>query len=311
MPTPGQLGKFNFTSLTDPENLYLSQLSDRVNHILGYGNAPFTPAKGIDVQGQPIKNVGSPIGANDAVSLAAAETRYSAPALKPQLDAGGSSTMVGYRQLGSKSQREPVSSWLNDLMSTPPNSNTIFPTITPSGAQYQVSIPASVFVFADGSQLYVQGRTDLLSKPSQYAISSLSVAAGVVTCDVAATGLVAGEVVTCAPGLNYSYSGTFQLTSSASGGTILQWQSGSAAGTDTSGYIQVQGVYYYYLRKRTRTLLIGGPFSADTLTNRLSVSADGNQIVAVVTITNAGAQISQTGGGGTPLTTNPAAGGIF
>jgi len=311
MPTPPQLGKFNFTSLKPEENIQLGLIVDRINHTLGYSDQPFTPAQGIDLQGKTIANVGAPVGKSDAVSLAVAELRYSAPALKPQLDAGGSSTMVGYRQLGSKSQRENNSSWLNDLMSTPPNSNTIFPTISASGAQYQVSIPASTFVFADGSQLYVQGRTDLLSKPSQYAISSLSVAAGVVTCDVAATGLVAGEVVTCVPGSNLSYAGTFQLTSSASGGTVLQWQSGAAAGTDTTGDIQVQGVFYYTLPKRSRTLHLAGAFSADNLTNRLSVSSDGTQIVAVVTITNSGAQISQSGGGGTPLTTNPAAGGIF
>jgi hypothetical protein len=281
-----------------------------VNTHSGY-KGPQTLASNLDLGGNKITNVAPPTEDNDVLTSGAAKAAYSASALKPQLQANSGNALDTYRILNSPTQRENVSSWLNNLMSTPPSASTVFPTITNSGGGVSVSIPASSFTFADGSTINLQGRTDLLSVPAQYLISALSVSAGIVTCDCAASGLVAGEVATIVPGANTTFAGTFQLISSTSGGAVLQMQNPSASGTDTSGYVQINGIYYYSVKKMSQQMILNGPYSIDNASNRLQVCADGSQIVAVVTITNSGAQIASCGGGGTPLTGPPASGSFF
>lgn len=309
MPKPNQLPKLNFQ--VDPVfQQWLNQATDTINVLAGY-NGPIQLSDHIDMGGKRVMNVGAPASPSDAIASGVAEGKYSAPVLRPQLESGGKFSFRGYRQINNATQREETSSFLTNLMSTPPSASTVFPTIVNSGSQVQVSIPASVFTFSDGSTVRIQGRVDLLSRPSQYAISSLSVAGGIVTCDCAPSGLIAGEVATIVPGSNQSFAGTFQLTSSTGGGTVLQMQNPNATGTDSSGFVQENGVWYYAIQKKTQSLILSGPYSADTLQNRLQVSYDGSQIVAVVTVTNSGAQIASSGGGGTPLTGPPASGGFF
>lgn len=310
MPQPTKIGKITFSTLSLPEQIAMSQIIDAVNTHSGY-MGPQKLASGLDLDGNKISNVGAAEGPADVLTSGQAETKYSAAALRPQLESGGKHPFVGYRQINNGTQREQQSSWLNDLMSTPPAASTVFPTITNTGLGVQVSIPESTFTFADGSTVSLQGRVDLLSLPAQYAISSLAVSAGVVTCDCSPSGLVAGEVATIVPGTNATFAGTFQLISSTGGGSVLQMQNSSASGTDASGDVQTGHIYYYSIKKRAKNLVLNGPFSVDNASNRLEVCADGSQIVAVVTVTNSGGQLASSGGGGTPLTGPPASGSFF
>lgn len=310
MPVPQKLGKIHFTSLQPDENIFLSQMIDAVNTLGGH-SGEVTLSNHLNLNGNKITNVGPAETATDVLTSGQAETKYSAAALKPQLQAGGKSSLNTYRMLNASTQREQQSSWLNDLMSTPPSASTVFPTISNSGGGVSVSIPASVFTYADGSTVNIQGRVDLLSLPAQYAISSLTVSGGIVTCNCAASGLIAGEVAIIVPGTNATFAGTFQLTSSTGGGSVLQMQNPAASGTDTSGFVQIGNVYYYSIRKKANSLTLNGPYSADTAQNRLQVNYDGAAIVAVVVVTNSGAQISNSGGGGSPITGSPSAGSFF
>lgn len=310
MPAPDQLGKIQFSSLSLPEQIQMSNIQDRINHLLGY-QGPIQLVNHLDLSGKRIMNVGAAESETDALVSGQAETRYSAAALKPKLQANSNTPLDTYRMLNNGTQRENRSSWLNNLMSTPPSASTVFPTITTVGSSVQVSIPPSVFTFADGATVNLQGRVDLLALPAQYAITGLTVTNGIVTCHCGATGLVSGELATIIPGSNATYAGTFQVVFSSGGGSTLQVQNQAASGSDSSGFVQVGSVWYYSLKIKSRVILLTGPFSTDTSQNRLGLCADGSQIVAVVTVTATGAQISNTGGGGTPLTGAPASGSFF
>jgi hypothetical protein len=310
MPQPNKLSKPQFPEMDSTFQQHYQQLIDTVNTLAGY-NGEIVLSDHLNMGGKNVKNVGEPVDPTDVISSIVANGKYSASVLGPQLEAGASQPLKSYRQINNPSQREQATSWLNDLMSAPPSANNLFPTITNVSGGVSVSLPSGIFQFADKSTVRLQGRTDLLSLPAQYAISSLSVSGGVVTCNVAATGLVAGQIVTCVPGTNSSFAGTFILTSSASGGAVLQWQDPSASGTDSSGNIQVNGVYYYAVKKRRNFVSLFGPFSADTLQNRLQVNYDGFAIVAIVVLTASGGQVAQSGGGGSPIVGSPTAGSFF
>lgn len=311
MPTPNQLGKPTFTTTEDPgfwQHYY--QLVDTVNTLAGH-NGEIGLSNHINMGGKRIKGVGAPIDPTDALQTAVAASRFSPDAVIQKIKPGGSSPMVGYRQIGSGSQREPSSSYLNDLMSSVPNANEIFPTITNLGGSVLVSLPSSLFTFADGSTVLLQARTDTLSLPAQYAISSISCVGNLVTVVTStASGLVAGEVATI-EGVTPSQFNLTAVLTSATPPFTLTYQASLGTVTGSGGDVQRNGVYYYAVRKRSTGIFLLGPFSGDTAQNRIQANFDGFQIVAVVVITASGGQVAQSGGGGSPIVGSPAAGSFF
>lgn len=288
---------------------WLSQLADTVNTHSGY-NGVIATANHLSLSGYRLMDVGAPEEATDAISSGVAEENYSVSALAPQLEAGASTGLKSMRRVNDKNQREQSSSWLNDLMSSVPSANQIFPVISNVGGSVQVVIPSSLYIFADGSSILLISRTDTLSRPAQYAISSISCTGNVVTVVTAiATGLAAGQAATITGVTPPSFNGTFGLTSVA--GTTLTYQLDLGSTTGSGGYVQTNSVYYYCVAKRDPTVHLLGPYPSDTAQNRLNANGDGFKIVAVVTVTNAGGQVSQSGGGGSPLTGSPAGGAFF
>jgi hypothetical protein len=166
-------------------------------------------------------------------------------------------------------------------------------------------------MFADGSFVNIIGRTDILSTPAQFAISSISCTGDVVSVVAAPTGLIAGNVATITGVTPSSFNGTFVITSSTGGGANLTYQLDLGSTSGSGGFVQVNGVWYYAIQKRLNALKLLGPFSGDTAQNRLQASNDGFQIVAVVVITSSGGQISLSGGGGSPIVGAPTAGAFF
>ena len=157
----------------------------------------------------------------------------------------------------------------------------------------------------------LNGRTDVLSLPAQFAISAITSSGNVVTITTAtASGLVAGQVVTINGVAPPEFNLTAVLTSSTPPFT-LTFQASLGTLTGLGGFVQVNGVYYYAVRKRSTKIILLGPFTGDTAQNRLQANFDGFQIVAVVVITNDGGQVSQSGGGGSPVVGSPAAGAFF
>lgn len=310
MPQPNPLPKLNFEGVDPVLQQWLNQLTDNVNTIAGF-NGPIILSDHLDLNGKRIKNLAPPIESTDAISHLVAQKSYSASVLQPQFESGGSQPFKTYRAINNQSQREQVSSWMNDLMSSPPNANNLFPTLTNSGGSVSVSIPAGLFTWADGSFVNTQARTDLLSKPAQFAIVTIACVGNVVTVTCAATGLIAGQIVTITGVSPSSFNGTFVLTSSTGGGSTLTYQLDLGTVSGAGGDVQLNGVYYYSLKKRLTALSLHGPFSGDTLQNRIQACFDGSQIVAVATITNSGGQIALSGGGGSAIVGSPTAGSFF
>lgn len=312
MPKPNQVQKVTtFTGFDDPVfQQHYSLLIDTVNTLAGY-NGPIQLSDHLDLNGNRLQNLGTPVNETDALPSGHANDLYAPSVVRTSLESSGANPLKSYRQMNNRSQREQVSSFLNDLMSTPPNANDLLPTITNGTGTVTVSIPPGHFTWADGSFVNTIGRTDILSVPSQYAISSISCSGNVVTVNCAASGLIAGQVGTIAEVTPSVFNGTFTMTSSTSGGAVLTYQEDLGTASGTGGFVQVNGVYYYKLQKRLQALTLVGPFSGDTLQNRIQACFDGGQIVVVVVVTNSGGQISLSGGGGSPIVGSPTAGSFF
>jgi len=290
---------------------HYSQLTDAVNTLLGF-NGAIPLQNHIDLKGNLVRGLGQPQAPTDAVSSGVANNKYSAAALKAQIEAGGPSSLNSYRILNSQSQREGTSSWLNDLMSSVPSANGILPSILNiGGGAVQVTLPAENFTFADGSNILLQSRTDILSPPTSFSIGAISATSNVVSVTTGATGLVTGDVMTVVNVTPPSFNGSYIITSSSGGGAFLTYNANLGTLAGSGGQVEIANVYYYAVRKRETTVQLLGPFNGDTAQNRLNANFDGFQIVAVVVLTASGGQISQSGGGGSPILGSPAAGSFF
>ena len=98
-PRPVQFTPFRKEQFQSDEgisffNQQMAQIVDSLNRVTGQAGQVVLPA-GIDVQGGKLSGLAAPTEASDAVSLAHATGNYSAPAVGPQLDIGGSSTLKG------------------------------------------------------------------------------------------------------------------------------------------------------------------------------------------------------------------------
>lgn len=310
MPKPNQLGKPQFTEMDPTFQTHYNQLIDTVNTLAGH-NGPIELSNHLNLSGNQVTNVGPSKSPTSVLTSAAAQQQYSATAIRPQLESNGSFPLQTMRRLNDPNQRETQSSYLNDLMSSVPNANQIFPIITTLGGGVQVVIGSTSFKFADGTQVVLQGRTDLLSFPASFTISSISSSGNLVTLDTAtSSGLTAGQTAYVEGVTPSGFNGLWQITS-ATPPFQLTYQASLGTVIGSGGTLLLNGVYYYSVNKRSAVLKLSGPFASDTASNRITTCLDGSQIVAVVVVTASGGQVEQSGGGGSPLTGSPAGGAFF
>lgn len=299
MPKPSKLGKINFSSLSLPESLLMSQLIDNVN-ILGGHSGEVELSNHLNLSGNKISNVGPAESESDVLTSGIAETKYSAAALQPKLQANSKTPLATYRMLNSGTQRENSSSWLNNLLSTPPNSNTINPIVSSVGGSTTVTIPASILQMGDGSKRYLPSRTDTLTNPASYTISTFTVLSGVATVNLSSTpspALSANSAIYISG--TSQIDGTFPIASIVSPTSFTIDVSSGSSGS--GGTVETGGTSYYYLsRLFDKVNLITFPSSSDTPFNRLGISGDGLQLLAVVSINSSGRVQVGTAGGGTP-----------
>jgi hypothetical protein len=310
MAQQNQLAKPVLPELSSQHQQFLSQMVDTINSLQGY-NGPTKLNNHLDLNGYQVKNVGAPTSSTDAITHGVAEASYSADALAPKLESTGKNSLKTMRQLNSPVQREQTSSFLNDLMSSVPNANAIVPLLTNIGSPatgVRCVIPAGPFTFVDGSTVMLQGRTDLFSLPTSYAISSISCVGNVVT--VASTAPVTeGQAITIAGVSPSSFNGSVTVSSAGSGSFTYQADLGTVSGS--GGRVEENGVHYYAVRKRSGSVILLPQQSGDTMANRLHANLDGSQIVAVVVVNASGFQVSQSGGGGSAIVGSPTAGSFF
>jgi hypothetical protein len=296
-----QVPKLQFPTMDPVFQQHYQQMIDTVNYLAGH-NGVVTLANHLDLNGNRVMNVGEPVDPTDALPSGVAEESYSAQALRPQLESTGSTPLKTMRQINNNSQREISSSYLNSLMSTAPRSNTINPIF--SGSSNVVTIPASKFQFADGSSVSYPSRTDTLPLPASYSITSWSVTSGVATVNLGSTPsppLVVGGYVGIT-GTSGAIDGIQQITNIISP-TEFQFNT-TGTGSGVTGNVAVGGTYYYYVQLGVpRIQLVAVPTGVDTPFQRLSVSGDNKQLVAVLQTGSGGVVSIGTAGGGTPTNT--------
>lgn len=310
MPKPNQLGKPSFEGLDPIFAQHYSQMIDTVNTLAGY-NGEVELSNHLNMGGNNVKGLGAPTSPTDALASGVAARAYSPSVIAQALKPGMPNSIVGYRQINSKTQREQQSSWLNDLMSTPPSANNIFPIIGPSMGGVLVGIPASPFTFSDGTTVNLLAYTHLLSLPTSFTIVSISSSGTTVTAVLSsAPPYAAGSVINVDGVTPSSFDGTNIVLTSVAGATIT-WTASLGTLTGSGGTVSAAGVYYFLASKRSNVITLLGPFGADTAHNRLQANFDGFQIIAVVVVTASGGQVELSGGGGSPISGSPTAGTFF
>ncbi len=79
-----------------------------------------------------------------------------------------------------------------------------------------------------------------------------------------------------------------------------------------AGTVSLGGTYYYYINKTDgRVYLESLPLQADTPYNRLAISGDQRQLMAVVVVNSDGGVQTETAGGGSPSNGTANAGSFF
>jgi len=280
-----------------------------INTLLGVsGSVPIRAH--MDLQGNRVMNVAAPVASSDAVSKSAADAAYSAPALRPQLEANGLFPLLSYRQLSNPFQREMNSSWLNLLASTAPSANTSTVTFgVPAGGFTPVTISAGIFTRADGSSTPYSQYNDSLAAPGNFTIATLSRSGGVVTgATTGANTLSAGETVIITGAGDASFNGTFLLTFVGLSGSppapVFMFNQGAPNASTTGGNVSLAGVYYYCLSSTTGKLFRIGPYTTDTPANRINAQKDGSMIVAVAVMNGSGGDTTNSAAGGTSPAAN-------
>jgi hypothetical protein len=265
----------------------------------------------LDMGGNTIRNVVPSGNANDVVTNQTGNATYGPQVMRDQLEGRGAAPLKTVRRINDKNQREQFSSFLNDTMSTPPNANTAQVFYVNGGGTTQVTVPAVVVNFADGTVQHVASRTDTLTNPTTVGIVSISVTSGVATVTTsAAHGLVAGDVAFISGVTPTDFNGAWGVTGVGSSTTFTFNFIGTPT-SGTGGSVSLGGVYYYYAVISSAVMNLVGPFAGDTPQNRLNANTDGKQIVAVAVLNSSGGVNAQSGGGGTPTTGAVNSGSFF
>lgn len=304
-PAPLQQIIFSKADLDDSDlallNSVLTNFTQSINYLMGHAGT-IRPNSAIDMGGNKISGVGDATGAGDVVSQAFAESKYSAAALKPSLEALGNSIMQTYRQLSNPKQREKYSSFLNQILNTAPTANTSIITGSPiSGGTVNVTVSGGNHLRVDGSVVPYSSRTDTLSLPTSWAITSLVRSGGVVTATTSVPNtLNVNEGFSIVSAADPTFNGVFVVGTIVTPGSVFTYTQGGPNATTNSGDVSLGGVYYYYIAHGMDKLLLVGGFPSDTWENRLQASFDGNTIVAVATINSTGLDTIDSSAGASP-----------
>jgi hypothetical protein len=303
---PVQLTQFKLEDFQSEDgisrfNQQMTNVVKALNSVVA-GAGPVTLPAGVDLQGASIANVGGVGPQHEVVSKAYAEANYSAAAIKPKLEAGGSHALTTVRRVNDSRQLENSSAFLEGALNTAPTTNTS--TITGSGST--VSISSGQHLLVSGNVQAYASRTDTFSLPSSFTLSSISRSSSIVTAITStATGYAPGSVINAGAVSDSSFDGSFVLVTAV--GTTLTWAQVAPNASATGGTVSEGSVYYYRLGRNQKTLSLIGPYSADSQQSRLQANTDGGVLIGVVVLNGSGVDLTQSAAGATPP---PANGGV-
>ena len=286
-------------------NQLIENHADVLNYLLGL-SGPITLSNHLDLNGNKITNVGAAESESDVVTQAFASRNYGPTALAPAFNALGKQTLQTYRQLSNPNQREKYSSFLNDIPSTPPSSNTSIVTFgTVSGGTVVTTVTAGFHQKVDSTQTPYASRTDTLALPSSHPISSLTRTSNIVTAVLSSPqSTQVGEGITIVGATDPSFDGTFVILTVISTSSFTYYQGGVNAVSSAGGNVEIGGVYYYTLSAGQSVLgLVTGNGASDTTSDRVAASQDGTTIIAVVATNGSGGDSVNSAAGASPLVT--------
>lgn len=281
-------------------NQNLTLLTNRVNALSGNGG-PVTMKAGIDLAGSNVSGSGTPQKPGDLVSHEFAQSQYSPEAIAPHLEAGGKAALKSVRRIGDKAQKEPNSTFLNNVMNTSPTTNTATVAFDPpSGGGVTIHVSSGVHQYVDNQTVVpFSSRTDTVSLPASYTIGLITRAAGIVTATLGVNNVKPGQLLSIAGVTDSSFDGSFEVISTPTS-TTATWKQVGGNASSSGGTAALGGCYYYFLKTQSTTLSLDGPFSADSQQNRLSVNVDGQVLIAVAVINSSGGDTTASAGGATP-----------
>ena len=286
-----------FVSILNGNLLNLFQL---VNSLIGF-SGPININNHLNLNGNKITGVGQATSPSDVVTQSFAESNYGAAAIAPQIQALGKQVMQSYRRLNDNKQRENSSSFLNNLQSTSPTTNTSIVIFgAASGGFVPVTITGGLHQFMDRSQQPYAAYNDSLPLPTVYSISGSLIRSGGVV-NGATTGsntLVPHDTVAVINSGDPSFDGQFVLATASS--PNFSYNQSAPDATASGGSISF-GSVYYYLRYIGQSILTRvGPFAIDSWNNRLPGSYDASTLIAVVVLNGSGGDNVNSAAGGTP-----------
>jgi hypothetical protein len=274
----------SFLALLNNINQNQSQL---INYILGHGGEPPYLKSGANFGGMPVKNVGAPSSPGDVVTQSFANSTYGAAALAPQFQALGKHVFQSYRRINDRQQRENYSSFLNGVLNTTPTANTAtLSQGSSSGGAIPITVSSGFHQRLDGSQVPFASRTDNLTLPLNYALSSLTRvgATGIVTGITSGANTIAvGNGIGIGGAIPITWQGNFVVLTVSPPFTFTYFQPGPNDST-SGGEVSLLSTFYYTISKGQNQLGLVVSSGADTWSNRASASQDGSTIVAVVTL---------------------------
>lgn len=281
-------------------NQILTNHNQLINYLLGHAGE-ITLNNHLNLNGKRIKGVGPAAAPTDVVNQDFANSNYGAAALQPALESLGKNVMQTYRRLSDKNQREKFSSFLNNIASTSPTTNTSIVVFgSPSGGFVPVTITGGFHQFMDNSQQPYATFNDSIPLATGYNISgSLTRSGGVVSgATTGANALVVGQTVSIVLTADPSFDGQFVLATAVS--PNFTYNQNAPNGTSVGGNITFGSIYYYVRHTGQNVLSRVGPFAQDAWQNRLTASFDQSTIVAVVAVTGSSGDNANSSAGATP-----------
>lgn len=310
MTQVNQIPRRAFPELGAEFNQQLQQMIDGLNTLLGY-NGKTTFKSSLDLSGNTITGVGTAASDTDVVTLGTANSKYSAAALRPQLEANGSNPLQSVRRMNDAGQREQNSSWLNSLLSTAPSANNIqvlFENGVPSSGFTTILLPASQFVYSDGTVVHLNALSHIATNPGVFNIAAsptgaVSNGTSATIATTTASGVSAGDYVTIAGVGDSDFDGTWQVATTTPP-DVFTFLTTIAAANSGGGTVTTASVFYFYIAQgNNNPQFIGVPLTSDSPFKRLPASNDQRQLIAIATINSSGGVSSQSAGGATPNST--------
>jgi hypothetical protein len=284
-------------------NQWFTTIAQQLNAQAGHAG-PVSFKNGIDLNGNQISNVGSPLTPSDVVTLDYANANLGASAIQPKLEATSANPLSTYRQLNSQVQRERYSSFLNDVLNTAPTANTATVSGLTSGGSTTITVSSGFHQRVDGSQVPFAARSDTKTNPASFSITSLTRSGGIVTAVLGSsfTGGIGSQINVTGTN-DPSFQGVFYVLTVV-GSTITYAQNGPNAGTVGGTISLVITCYYTISRNQNQLNLV--EVGADTWSARVAASFDGTTIIAVVALNSSGLDPVNSAAGASPPVTGAA-----